>query len=65
MDNKTFYDTILEDVSTFDKIIFDLEKMSKEAPNARVRTVADVALANIRLSQEICKAFKESGVPRQ
>ncbi len=60
MDSKTFYDRILEDVATFDKIIFDLEKMSQEAPNARIRTVSDTAIANLKFAQEICKALKDA-----
>lgn len=60
MDSKSFYDRIIEDVATFDKIMFDLEKMSKEAPNARIRTVADTAIANLKFAQEICKALKDA-----
>jgi hypothetical protein len=60
MDDKTFYDRILEDVSAFDKIIYDLEKMSKEAPYPRTRSVADTAIANLKFVQEICKALKDA-----
>ena len=60
MDSKSFYDRIIEDVATFDKIMFDLEKMSNEAPNARIRTVADTAIANLKFAQEICKALKDA-----
>lgn len=58
MDSKTFYDRILEDTGTFDKMMYDLEKMSKEAPNPRIRTVADRAIADLSLALEICKAMK-------
>ena len=64
MDSKSFYDRILEDVSTFDKIMFDLEKMSQEAPNARIRTVADTAMVHLKLAQEICQALKQANVNR-
>ncbi|EBS4516413.1 hypothetical protein DQT32_03150 [Salmonella enterica subsp. enterica serovar Braenderup] len=64
MDSKTFYDRILEDVSTFDKIMYDLEKMSQEAPNARIRTVADTAIANLKLAQQICAALQEANAGR-
>lgn len=60
MDSQKFYERILADVSTFDKIIFDLEKMSQEAPNARIRTVSDTAIANLKFAQEICKALKDA-----
>lgn len=60
MESKTFYDVVLSDIDVFDKIIYDLQRMSNEAPNARIRTVADTAIANIRLSQEICKALKDA-----
>lgn len=61
MENKQpFYETILKDVTLFDKIIYDLEKMSEEAPNPRIRTVSDVAIANIKLAQEICKALHDA-----
>lgn len=64
MESKTFYDRILEDVTTFDKIMYDLEKMSQEAPNARIRTVADTAIANLKLAQQICAALKEADAGR-
>lgn len=60
MDSQKFYERILEDVATFDRIIFDLEKMSQEAPNARIRTVSDTAIANLKFAQEICKALKDA-----
>jgi hypothetical protein len=58
MEGKTFYNRILEDVGAFDKIIYDLEKMSQEAPYPRTRSVADTAIANLKFVQEICKALK-------
>ncbi|UYE98742.1 hypothetical protein XbC2_313 [Xanthomonas phage XbC2] len=60
MDSKSFYDRILEDVGAFDQIIFDLEKMSQEAPYPRTRSVADTAIANLKFVQEICKALKDA-----
>ena len=60
MDSKSFYDRILEDVTIFDKIFYDLEKMSQEAPNPRTRSVADATLTNLKFIQEICKALKDA-----
>lgn len=59
MDSKSFYDRILEDVATFDKIIYDLEKMAQEAPYPRTRSVADATLTNLKFIQEICQALKD------
>lgn len=60
MDSKSFYDRILEDVGAFDQIIFDLEKMSQEAPYPRTRSVATTAISNLKFVQEICKAMKDA-----
>lgn len=33
MTDKTFYDRIIEDKGVFDKVVYDLELMIKDAPN--------------------------------
>lgn len=60
MESKTFYNMILDDVMAFDKVLYDLELMSKNAPNPRIRTVADVAIANVKLAREISQALNDS-----
>lgn len=58
MDSKKFYDSILDDTDAFDKAIYELERMSNEAPNARIRTVADRAIYDLKLAIEICQALR-------
>ncbi|AQW88840.1 hypothetical protein pEaSNUABM50_00311 [Erwinia phage pEa_SNUABM_50] len=60
MDSKKFYDMVLEDVMAFDKVLFDLEQMSNNAPNPRIRTVADVAILHVKLAREISQALKDA-----
>lgn len=60
MESKKFYDVVLEDVMAFDKVLFDLEQMSANAPNARIRTVADTAILHIKLAQEISLALQKA-----
>lgn len=59
MNSKSFYDSILDDRTAFDKVIFELERMSAEAPNPRIRTVADRAIYDLKLAVEICQALRD------
>lgn len=58
MDSKKFYDSILDDTASFDKVIYEMERMSAEAPNPRIRTVADRAIYDLKLAMEICQALR-------
>lgn len=58
MDSKKFYDSILDDTASFDKVIYELERMSAESPNARIRTVADRGIYDLKLALEICQALR-------
>ena len=60
MDDKTFYSTINSDKAAFDKVLYDLEKMAKDAPYPRTRTAALTAIQNLNLIREICLAFEEN-----
>lgn len=59
MDNKTFYDRILDDKETFDRAVYNLEIMIQEAPNARTRTQAELAKNYLVQVQLICDAIKK------
>lgn len=59
MESKKFYDSILDDKTPFDKVIMEMERMSAEAPNARIRTVADRAIYDLKLAIEICEALRK------
>jgi len=59
MSDKKYYDALIDDTKTYDKVVVDLEALIKNAPNARIRTVAELALYNINLSIEICKELKK------
>lgn len=60
MDSKPYYNSITENKAAFDKVRFELEKMSKEAPNARIRTVADTSLAQLKLVMDICQHVSDA-----
>lgn len=55
MQHKPYYNSITDSKMDFDKVLLELEKMSKEAPNARIRTVADSATAQLKLVMDICQ----------
>lgn len=59
MEGQTFYNRIIEDKSTFDKVIYDLELMMNSAPNPRTRTQAELAKNYIVQVQLICEALKK------
>lgn len=58
MEDKTFYNRIIEDKATFDRVIFDLELMIQGAPNPRTRTQAELAKNYLVQVQLICDALK-------
>lgn len=58
MDDKSFYNRILEDSSTYDKVLYDLDLMIVNAPNARIRTQAELAKTYLVQVQQICVALK-------
>ncbi|SOK58590.1 hypothetical protein [Yersinia phage fHe-Yen9-04] len=64
MDSRKFYDMVIEDVMAFDKVLYDLEQMSSNAPNPRIRTVADVAILHVKLAREISQALKDANEGR-
>lgn len=59
MSSPTFYNRIIDDKATFEKTIYDLELMIKEAPNARTRTQAELAKNYLVQVQQICDAMKK------
>ncbi len=59
MEHKAFYNRILEDKDAFDRVIYDLEMMIHEAPNARTRTQAELAKNQLIQVQLISDAIKK------
>lgn len=59
MEDNTFYNRIIGDKGLFDKVIYDLELMIKDAPNPRVRTQAEFAKTYLVQVQVICEALKK------
>lgn len=59
MEQKNFYDRIIEDKATYDKVVYDLEKMIQDAPNPRIRTQAELAKTYLIQVQQICEALKK------
>lgn len=62
MEDKKYYDAILDDTGTFDKLIVHMENMIKNAPNARTRTQAERALYDVNLVLAICEELKKRNV---
>lgn len=59
MDDKSFYNRILNDKGTYDKVIYDLDLMITNAPNPRIRTQAELAKTYLVQVQQICEALKK------
>lgn len=59
MDDKSFYNRILEDKGTYDKVMYDLDLMIANAPNPRVRTQGELAKTYLIQVQQICEALKK------
>ncbi len=59
MESRKYYNEILDDTSTIDKMIVHLESMIKEAPNARTRSLAESTLSNVNLIIAICEELKK------
>lgn len=59
MESRKYYNEILEDITTIDKMVVHLENMIKEAPNARTRSLAEATLGNINLIIAICEELKK------
>ena len=59
MDNKPYYNRILDNKDAFDRVIYDLEIMIHEAENARTRTQAELAKNQLIQVQLICDAIKK------
>lgn len=59
MEEQTFYNRIIENKGTYDKVIYDLELMIKNAPNPRVRTQAEFAKTYLLQVQAICDALQK------
>lgn len=59
MQEDKFYDKIIEDINSFDKVIYDLEQMEKNAPNARIRTLAIMAKTNLQNVLEVSYRLKK------
>lgn len=59
MESRKYYNEILDDTSTIDKMVVHLENMIKEAPNARTRSLAEATLGNINLIIAICEELKK------
>lgn len=59
MESRKYYNEILDDTSTIDKMVVHLENMIKQAPNARTRSLAEATLGNINLIIAICEELKK------
>lgn len=59
MESRKYYNEILDDTATIDKMIVHLENMISEAPNARTRSLAQSTLGNINLIIAICEELKK------
>lgn len=59
MEDKSFYDRIIDDKGVFDKVVYDLDIMINNAPNPRVRTQAEFAKTYLVQVQAICDALKK------
>lgn len=59
MEHKPFYDRMHESEDAFNKVIFELEQMIAQAPNARTRSQAELAKNQLIQVQEIAKAFRK------
>lgn len=59
MEEQTFYNRIIDNKGTYDKVIYDLELMIKNAPNPRVRTQAEFAKTYLLQVQAICEALQK------
>lgn len=59
MDQKAFYNRMHENREAFEKVIYELEQMIDQAPNARTRTQAELAKNQLIQVQMIADAFRE------
>ena len=59
MDGQKYYNEILNDTSTFDKLVVHMENMIKNAPNARIRTQAERTLQDVNLILAICEELNK------
>ncbi|AZU98287.1 hypothetical protein SEPL_084 [Salmonella phage SE_PL] len=59
MEQKAFYNRMYENREAFEKVIYELEQMIDQAPNARTRTQAELAKNQLIQVQMIADAFRE------
>lgn len=59
MEQKPFYDRMHESQDAFNKVIYELELMINQAPNARTRSQAELAKNQLIQVQCIAEAFRK------
>ena len=59
MEKKPFYDRFKESEDAFNKVIYELEQMIDQAPNARTRSQAELAKNQLIQVQLIAQAFSK------
>lgn len=59
MQDKKFYDLIIENNRDFDRVLHFLSIMSSEAENARTRTLASKSISDLTTVMEVCKLLSE------
>ena len=59
MEQKPFYDRFTESQDAFTKVIYELEQMIAQAPNARTRSQAELAKNQLIQVQQIAEVYKK------
>lgn len=60
MSKESYYDRIVNDKTTYDKVIADLQLMEKDGANARLRTEAMKTRMAVQRVIEICEYIKKN-----
>lgn len=59
MEQKPFYDRFIESQDAFTKVIYELEHMIAQAPNARTRSQAELAKNQLIQVQQIAEVYRK------
>ena len=58
MERKPYYDVILDDVTTFDKMVAHLESLKQNAPNGRTKALAETVNQHLDLVLKVLAEIK-------
>lgn len=59
MEDRKYYNEILDDTTTFDRMVVHLENLIKNAPNVKTHNLAKQTLSNVNLIIAICEELKK------